>query len=380
MDSRSLSAIVQVERLIAKGELDVDGAMHVIVDCARKVANATGVAIALLQGNQLVYQAGSGSAASYIGRRRMATLTVPADPQGSHEILRVENAQTDARIEAAICRQFGAESLLMLLIYHDRSVAGVLEILFSEAHIFQNREIRSYRLMAGLIGEALSHAAQLEQKKNLTVELPTTPHTIEQITPPRENFLKDGGSIFKQPSLPAPIIMQRAKELPWHKRRRSLTLGAVAISLVLTCWITVSYRRSASPLRSSALPRSNPVERHVPVLPATMLAEGTSKVPTAPVPTKKARVVRAVFQRARVAENEVKYIGDDVTVRYFTPKPARHRVRVGENEVDYIGDDVTVRYFTPKPTAIPSPIGSAAQPLVPSWPVPAKSVSPKPAR
>ena len=66
MDSQSLSAIVEVQRLIAKGELDVDGAMHLIVDCARNVANATGVAIGLLKGDQLVYRAGSGSAATYI--------------------------------------------------------------------------------------------------------------------------------------------------------------------------------------------------------------------------------------------------------------------------------------------------------------------------
>jgi hypothetical protein len=56
MDRQSLSAIVEVERLIAKGELDVDGAMHLIVDCARNVANATGVAIGLLKGDQLVYR------------------------------------------------------------------------------------------------------------------------------------------------------------------------------------------------------------------------------------------------------------------------------------------------------------------------------------
>jgi hypothetical protein len=380
MDSRSLSAIVQVERLIAKGELELDGAMHVIVDCARNVANATGVAIALLQGNQLVYQAGSGSAASYIGRGRMATLTVPAEPQAGPEILRVENAQTDARIEAAICRQFGAEALLMLLIYHDRSVAGVLEILFSEAHVFQNREIRTYRLMAGLIGEAMSHAAQLERKKNLATEPPTTPRAIEQITPPRENFLNGGGSIFKQPYLPAAMIMRRPQYVLWHKGRWGLTLTAVTMVAVLALWISIGDRRSASLLRSSAPSRSRPIVQQVSVPAATRLAEGTSSLPVGPVLVKEARVVRAVFQRARVAENEVKYIGDDVTVRYFTPKPARHRVRVGENEVDYIGDDVTVRYFTPKPTAILTPIGSAPQRLVPSSSAPAKSISPKPSR
>jgi TonB family protein len=45
MDSQSLSAIVEVERLIMRGELDVDGAKHLLVDRTRNVANATGVAI-----------------------------------------------------------------------------------------------------------------------------------------------------------------------------------------------------------------------------------------------------------------------------------------------------------------------------------------------
>jgi hypothetical protein len=407
MDSQSLSAIVEVQRLIAKGELDVDGAMHLIVECARNVANATGVAIGLLKGDQLVYRAGSGTAATYVGQRRMVTLTVPADTQASREILRVENTQTDGRIEAAICRQFGAKSLLMLLIYHDRSVAGVLEVLFSEAHAFQDREVRAYRLMAGLVGDAMSHAAQLEQKKTLTAELPTTPLAIEQITPPRENFLSDGGSmpgpankhaiyqrggtalavaralpVLRQPALLATMIMQRAKGVTWNKRRWSVALAAVAIVLTLTCWITLSGRRPASRLGSSAPPRSIGIEQQVPFLPAkAMPAKGTAQGPTAPVPVKRAGVARATFQRVRVGENEVEYIGDDVIVRYFTPKPAPHRVRVGENEVAYIGEDVTVRYFTPKPAVMPPrPIGSAAQPMAPSWPVPAKSVSPKPAK
>ncbi len=52
----------------------------------------------------------------------MATLIVAADTKGSREILRVENTQKDTRIESAICQQFGAKSLLILLIYHDRAV------------------------------------------------------------------------------------------------------------------------------------------------------------------------------------------------------------------------------------------------------------------
>ena len=126
MDTQSLSAIVELQQSIATGELDVEGAGHLIAERARNVGNATGIAIGLLKGDQLVYRAGSGSAAPYVGRHVMATLSVPAHKEASGEILRVENTQTDTRIEAAICRQLGAKSLLILPIYHGRAVAGVM--------------------------------------------------------------------------------------------------------------------------------------------------------------------------------------------------------------------------------------------------------------
>src|SRR5947207_15292323 len=96
---RSLVAIGAVHQSIATGNVDVDGAMALVADQAQNVANANGVAIGLLEGDNLVYRAGSGDAATYIGRHVKATLS---GSRASAEILRVENTQTDARIEAAI--------------------------------------------------------------------------------------------------------------------------------------------------------------------------------------------------------------------------------------------------------------------------------------
>jgi hypothetical protein len=356
---------VEVERLVATGKLDIDGAMHQIVDSARNVANASGVAIGLLERDQLIYRAGSGSTVSYIGRQVTASLTVSADTKATGEILRVEDAQTDTRIEAAICRQFGAKSILILPIYHARALAGVLEVLFSEAHVYQDREVRTYRLMARQIEAAMFQAAQLEQKKKLTAEQPTTRRSVAQITPQREKFLDDPESlpappaqhsiyqgrrtalaiarelpVFKQPVFLAMMILQRAED----GARHALTV------VVLMGWIAYSARRPASPLGSSALPRSTAIEQQVRFQPANATpAKGTSTVQPAPVPVKEARPARATLRRVRVGENEVDYIGEDVTVRYFTYKPAPQRRRVGESRVAYIGEDVTVRYFTSKP-------------------------------
>src|SRR5579864_7776556 len=249
VNRQSLSAVMEVQRMLRNGDLDVDGAMHRLVESARNAANATGVAVALLKGGQLIYRAGSGSAATYVGRQVTASLTASADAERRREILRVEDAQTDTRIEAAICRQFGAQSLLILPIYDVRGLAGVLEVLFSEAHVFQHGEVRTYQLIARQIEAAILQDQPLAQTTKPVTQLPITPHSVAQVAVQRESSLNEVGS------LPAPSTrnslgqryaaalaqarellmrsqsarlakkMQIAKDVSWRKRQWHLALA-----------------------------------------------------------------------------------------------------------------------------------------------------------
>lgn len=377
MDPQSLSAIVELQRSIATNEGDVDRVMHLIADRARHVANATGVAIALLQKDQLVYLAGSGSAATYVGRHVTAILSVSARNDVRREILRVENAQTDARIEAAICRQFGAKSLLILPIYHDHAVAAVLEVLFSEAHAFQDREVRTYRSMAGLASDAISRGARLEPKKVWPAVQSTIRRDIEQITPEEANILGDGGSesvttsnpvtcevreLPRQPAWAASMITRQAKLLPFYQHRWKMAVAAV---LVIATFLAYRDRRQASSLTISRLQRSNAIEPEVPFVAAKLRsANGTSEPKAALSLTREAK---KSARWVRVGNSELDYVAQDVTVRYFTSK--RAPPRVGESRVKYIGEDVTVRYFTPKhAVAEPASVETAARPIVTSLP------------
>ena len=187
ISSQSLSAIVNVQRSVASGKLDLNGALHHLVESARNVANADGAAIGLMEENHITYLAGSGCSAGFVGRQVTASLTGSPTGRTSREILRVENAQTDTRIEAAICRQFGANSLLILPIYHDHAVAGVLDILFNEAHVFDEPEVCTYRLMAEQIEAAMFSAVPLQPQNGMSAPFfePTSeptpePHVFEQ--------------------------------------------------------------------------------------------------------------------------------------------------------------------------------------------------------
>jgi len=422
INRQSLSAILDIQRSIANGKLDLDGAMHFIVESAREVANASGVAIGLLKGDRLTYRAGSGSSAAFVGQYVTASLTVSAFTKTSREILRVEDAQKDTRIEADICRQFGANSLLMLPIYFDHTVAGILDIRFNQAHTFQDREVRAYRLMAEQIEGALSHSVQDQPHDvatNLTVDAAI--HEDVLLEQHQDEDLEDAprfwmgessvpsffercqSSLTSAKESPAfqrslalgTILAQRVKSFPadqrekyflhkqktkrflsssrirhyinlqrvkyltrarrvqyvtGHLRFRTLAVVSAAVLVAFTGLIAYKRHTSASSWESSTLPKSTASDQ--PEIVAKPLPGKTVAEPEL-IPAK-ARSGTVTRRRVRLAESEVQYFGDDVTVRTFLPKPAAKRSGAPKGRVTHFGNDVTVRYFTsPQPTVRP---------------------------
>jgi GAF domain-containing protein len=388
MKPQSLAAILELQRSIRMGHLDVDGATHLIAEWARSVANASGVAAGRLKGDQLIYTAGSGSAASYIGRRVMATFSTSAPNEANSEILRVEDTTTDARIEAAVCRQFGVKSLLILPIYCQRFVAGVLQVLFNEPHSFQDQEVRTYWILAGLVGEAMSQTP-VKQKASEVVAPAVGEEVIEHLpAPPRDsaNAIENVELVQTQspvqpvsseprPQVPLslplewrPLLRSRfllrmpdfpAYKLPVYKRERISGLVAASVILVFT-WIL--YTAPPSTMSSSVAKAPQPPNLTAQQTPPS----GARQVPvSAPAGTgfpaqlkyQTVRYVAPASQRRSLASESgrVKHFGTDVTVRYFTPDAAAIKT-AGGSEVHHVSDDVTVRYFKSKnlePQAVP---------------------------
>jgi hypothetical protein len=157
--------------------------------------------------------------------------------------------------------------------------------------------------------------------------------------------------------------MQQAKRIPWQSLRWNVA-AAVAAVLVLTSWVVHNNRRPASSFRPSAIQTPIAAEPQAAILRVKEVsASDTPLLQTAATPVKPAGTGKTSRRRVLVRDDEVDYVGDDVTIRYFTPKPTTslRQVRVGSSEVAYIGDDVTVRYFKPKAAAATptQPLGAA---------------------
>ena len=370
LDVHWLSVIPELRGLIDSGALSATGTMHLISGHAQNVANAAGTAIALVTKDQLIYRAGSGIAAGYVGRHVMATLSVSAKVERRGEILRVENADTDPRIGGAVCRQWGAKSLLILPIYHDQVLSGILAVFFSEPHTFQDQEISLYQSMIEVISDALSHSAKL----------PTLPGPMERMAPPTQAFPSNSAPRTSKNALPQSCgsSIAQTKKFPSHRAGNAVTKitfqgshipwgthiwkiarrGAVVIVLAMACWIAYGPRRPASPLENSGGQTASAIEPQQQV-PFGSAEQGSAKKDmsspqTASVTTNDVRkTARITPRRVKIGDEEIDYISEDVTVRHFKHKPAMQQVRSGDDQGEYVSEDVTVWHFAPKLAVVP---------------------------
>ena len=344
MSTHSFPAAAKLPTAITGGSTELERAMHAIARETRRLTNAGGAAIAVVKGDELVYCAGSGLAASFVGRRMMATFIVSSHGDVNREILRVENADTDQRIEGAICRQLGFQSLLILPVPQSAGLAGVLEISFNESHSFQDHELATYRRMAGLAGQAIKQAAQAEKRKapeplrRDRAVCPSCGAALKQHSPHSTAVV----------SLPGAVLSPSLKHSPFHMRWWKIAdAAAVAVVLVFSSWIAYTYI-SAPSSGASAQQNFNPAVQ-AEALKTSGLAlnqgEGNPLLPSNPMSPAR-RAARREWQRVRVGDDEIDYVSDDVTVRHFLQRRPKQE-RLGRYRVDYISDDVTVRHFTP---------------------------------
>jgi hypothetical protein len=363
MSKQSLSGLIEIHKAIAKDELPFEEILDLIAERARIVADATGIAIGLLTGNQLVYRAGSGSGAQFIGQQVTAVLSASARTSPRKEILRVDNAENDSRIEAAICRECDAKALLIIPFYNDHFMAGVLEVLFRDPHSFDVGEMRTYRMMAKLVEEAMARDLLHGQKGELATRPANTQPAIEE-TPSlitgswRDGNPTPGPSVAPVCNATATVPSAVSSQCPPDRQGTSTKVQlkhpsfldspwifdatVLVIILGLAGWISLHQHEAWTTERESITRTA----------PSNVREESNNSVSNTPIGTHQNNVSRPRFMRVQVGPNEVDYVAEDVTIRQFTkPVPLSHPPSVDERSD--IGDNVTVHTYKYKAEVLP---------------------------
>ena len=176
--AEALLAIVEMGGRIREQGLDLKSAIDLVVGRSQEITRCSGVAVGLLQHDSVVYPARAGVAVAMAGLHFQANLFQSCLRTG--EALQLRDAQKDTLV-GPTCRREGIRSLIIVPIFLNRKIAGAMELLFEEMRSFSTGDLMTLELIADVISEGLSGAAQIELKRGQGRECPAKPKPVENI-------------------------------------------------------------------------------------------------------------------------------------------------------------------------------------------------------
>lgn len=179
----ALAQIVDAQHQIHASNLDLAAAMNLVVDRIRKITSAEGAAICVLNQDNATYRAGSGVLAGQLGSTLRPEATLSASTLLHDVLVRCADTSNDFRVNPEIARRLGVRSVIAVPVFHDGKTAGALELAFAKKNAFQEHDVRTCQLMAGLVTEALTRSAQEEWRKGVAAERASMLEVLERIKP-----------------------------------------------------------------------------------------------------------------------------------------------------------------------------------------------------
>ena len=147
-------------------EAELDSALQLLVERAQYITGATGTALALPQGEEMVCRASAGVSAPAVGVRLQVRSGLTGESIARRQLLRCDNAETDPRVNLETCRALGIASIVVLpLLRRSGEVRGLFELFSDHPYAFEERDLIALERMADLTLTALDMAEQRQNFK-----------------------------------------------------------------------------------------------------------------------------------------------------------------------------------------------------------------------
>ena len=150
---------------IYAAELDLEPAISAITERAKHLTGATGAAIALRAGDEIVCRARAGRTAPDLGVRLQTDAGISAEAVRTGEVMLCHDAERNPRVDLASCRRLGVRSILVSPLRYYRRTLGVFEVLSSSPSAFDEKDVATMQLLSSMMVAAISRISSLHQSR-----------------------------------------------------------------------------------------------------------------------------------------------------------------------------------------------------------------------
>jgi putative methionine-R-sulfoxide reductase with GAF domain len=172
--------------LTEMAKLDLEATLQLLADRARSITGASGAAIGLRQGEQMVCRASAGPSAPPLGARFQLSSGLSGECVRTRQILHCHDVASDPRVNRESCQALGIVSALVMPLPREQDVIGVFELLSGKAHAFDGRDIAALQRLGEMVETALDHA--------------DAAHRAELVVPWAEAGSPDDARFIRQPA------------------------------------------------------------------------------------------------------------------------------------------------------------------------------------
>lgn len=147
---------------INQGVMDFEPAIRIIAERAQTLTRASGAAIALRKGSEIVCRARTGRTAPDLGVRLQTDSGISAECVRTGEVVLCHDAQRNPQVDLASCHRLGARSILAAPLRHFRKTLGIFEVLSSAPYAFNQSDVATMQLLASMIVAAISRLSDIQ--------------------------------------------------------------------------------------------------------------------------------------------------------------------------------------------------------------------------
>ncbi|HTX12570.1 MAG TPA: EAL domain-containing protein [Solirubrobacteraceae bacterium] len=162
-----LERIIATQRDISAAAMgDLEHVMQVIVERAQALTRAEGAMIHMIEGTDVCTRAACGIATRFLNNRRPLSQSVSRFAIAAREPVLIEYAENDPRLNAKLRKLVGDRSHICVPLFAgDRPVGALSVMSTSEVRRLNEEDRQTLELLAGVLSEGVSRAAEFEAKR-----------------------------------------------------------------------------------------------------------------------------------------------------------------------------------------------------------------------
>jgi putative methionine-R-sulfoxide reductase with GAF domain len=261
-ESQAKSDVTKLAAALAASDAGEESRLNQELERACLATGATGAAIALVRGEEIVCHASTGPHAPDIGVCLDPRTGLSGSCIQTRQLQQCHDTETDSRVDLGSCRALGVRSIVVLPLMHGNELLGVLEVLSSRPNAFGPRDLGSLKALAERIVESR------RQNWEATATVPPREsgsllHKLEEVVPQDKSHSSESDSGFV-----------RRKRLSGRNDTLAAMLGVLVIASAillgtLVGWqlgwqkATLGLRASSTRYRSNAPSKNRRIDQNL---------------------------------------------------------------------------------------------------------------------